>query len=106
MKVLQASVASGLSTDRLQIKNAGVFSVFTRTTCIDPSGLVVTISQSGSTSASFSSAAVSSPQTHVEMNAKFNCAVGDILQVALTSSAPIDQPPNLIKTIIDVKQGV
>lgn len=106
MKFGQASVASGLSTDTIQVKNAGVHSVFTRTTCLIPSGLVVTISQSGSASSSVTSPTTAPRQRHVELNAKFNCAVGDILTVAISSSANVDQPPSLIQTIINAKQGI
>lgn len=100
------TASSGLSTDTVKIGAAGVHSIFSRTTVQTPSAIVVTMSQSGSVTASFTSTPTSAQQLEVEMNAKFNCAVGDILTVAVTSAATIDQPPNLIKTIINVKQGV
>lgn len=106
MKILQTSASSGLSTDTFQVGAAGVHSIYSRTTVKDPSGLVVTMSQSGSTSASFSTPTTSAQQTHIEMNAKFNCQPGDLLTVTVTSSAPVDQPPNLIKTIINLRQGI
>lgn len=106
MKFGQSSVASGLSTDTIVVKNAGTHSIYTRTSCLQPSQIVVTISQSGSASASFSTPATSSVQQHIEMNAKFNCQPGDILTVALTSSAPADLPPSLIQTVINARQGI
>lgn len=106
MKLTQQTASSGLSTDLLTIKTAGVHSVYVRTTVIQPSGLVITVSQSGSQTASFSTPVTSPLQDNIEINAKFNCAVNDVLRVAVTSSASIDQPPNLIKTLINLKQGV
>ena len=32
------------------------------------------------------------------------CAINDLFAIVLTSSAPIDQPPNLIKTSISIDQ--
>ena len=106
MKLLQSSCSSGLSTDIYKISTAGVYSVYARTTVIQPSGLVITLSQSGSTSSSFVTPTTSPLTADIQINGKFNCAVGDILSVAVSSSAPVDQPPNLIKTIITMKQGV
>ena len=109
MKLSQAAAASGLSTDTYKIgsvSGAGTYSIFVRSTVKDPSGIVITLSQSGSQSASFSSPIASGQTNHVEMNASFNCAVGDILSVVVSSSAPVDQPPNLIKSIINLRQGL
>jgi|SRR5665213_2872119 len=106
MHLTRPTCVSGLNTSRIQIPTAGVISLYTRTTDIPPSGIVVTVSQSGSTTASFNTPTTSPQQTDIEFNCKFNCAAGDILTVAITSSAPIDQPPNLIKTITTLKQGI
>lgn len=106
MKAGQQSASSGLSTDTIKIQIAGVHSLYSRSTCVEPSGMVVTMSQTGSVTSSFSTPATSAQTNHIEMNAKFNCAVGDTLTVAVTSSARADQPPQLIKTLINLKQGV
>lgn len=106
MKASKPTVSSGLSTDTFIVQVAGVHSIYVNTTVKDPSGLVITLSQSGSRSVSFTSPATSGQTNHVEMNAKFNCAQGDVLTVAVTSSALIDQPPNLIKSIINLRQGI
>jgi hypothetical protein len=97
---------SGLNTDTYKIVTAGVYSLYVRSTEIPPSGVVITLSQTGSTSASFTTPTTSPIQNHVEINAKFNCAVGDVLSVALSSSASADQPPNMIKTTINLRMGV
>ena len=103
---MQPTVSNGLSTDTYKIGVAGAHSIYVNTTVNEPSALVITISQTGSVSNSFSSPATSPLTNHVEMNARFNCAVGDILTVAVTSSATIDQPPSLIKSVINLRQGL
>jgi hypothetical protein len=106
MNTMKPTCISGLITDTKQIATAGQYTINTLTTDIPPSGIVVTISQSGSTSKSVVTPTTSPVQTNIESNATFNCAIGDILTIALTSSAPIDQPPNLIRTIITLRQGL
>lgn len=106
MKINQPSVSSGLSTDTFKVDTAGMYSIYVNTTVKDPSGLVITISQTGSVSHSFSTPTTSPLTDHVELNAKFNCAANDVLTVAVTSSAPVDQPPNLIKSVINLRQGL
>lgn len=106
MNLQKPTCISGLISDTKKIMSAGQYTIYTRTTDLPPSGLVVTISQSGSASHSFSTPTTSPLQTDVEMNATFNCAVNDILTVAVTSSATADQPPNMIKTIINLRQGI
>jgi hypothetical protein len=106
MKAMQPSVSNGLSTDTHKIVNPGIYSIYVETTVNEPSGLVITLSQSGSQSVTYVTPATSGQTNHVEMNGKFNCAVGDILTVAVTSSAPADQPPSLVKSVINLRQGV
>lgn len=106
MNVSRQNLVSGLGSNTIKIAVAGTHTVATKTTCLDPSGLVVTIAQSGSVTSSVSTPTTSPLQTHIELNGKFNCAVGDIITVTTASSAPIDQPPNFIKTTINIKQGV
>jgi hypothetical protein len=106
MKKGQQSVTSGLSTDTYKVSAADMYQIFVRTTDLPPSGAVITLSQSGSQSVSVSTPTTSPKQRHIEINAKFNCAIGDILSVVVSSSAPVDQPPNLIKTTINLKQGI
>lgn len=105
MNINRSSVSSGLSTDTFKVGVAGMHYISTQTTVIQPSGLVVTISQTGSVSKSVVTPTTSSLQESISLIGVFNCAVGDILSVVVTSSAPIDQPPNLIKTIINLRQG-
>lgn len=104
MNALQSSVATGLSTDVHKVVTAGVYSVTVRTTCVQPSGLVITISRTGSASNSVSTPTTSPLQQDIQLNAQFTCATGDLITVALTSSAAADQPPALIKSIIDLRR--
>lgn len=106
MKVFQQSLVGGLGSNTIKIAVAGVHTVTTKTTCLTPSGMSVTIAQSGSTTSSVTTPATAESQTHIELNGKFNCAVGDVLTVTTASSAPVDQPPSLIKTTINIRQGV
>jgi hypothetical protein len=105
MNINTSSASSGLSTDTFKVAVAGMYYLSAQTTVIQPSALVITLSQTGSTSASLATPATSPVQESVSINKTFNCAIGDILSVVVTSSAPIDQPPNLIKTIINLRQG-
>lgn len=97
--------SSGLSTDTHKILVAGLYSLYVSSTELPPSGLVITLSQSGSVTVSVNTPSTSPLQQVVNINHQFNCAVGDILSVVLTSSAPLDQPPNMIKTTINLRQG-
>jgi hypothetical protein len=106
MNTMKPTCIAGLTTDIKKITTAGQYTINTKTTEVPPSGIVVTISQSGSTSSSVVTPTTSSKQRKIDSNATFNCQVGDILTVAVTSSAPGDQPPNLIQTIIVLRQGL
>jgi hypothetical protein len=105
MKTTQQTVMNGLNTDTFKVGVAGLHSIYVRSNVNQGSSVVITISQSGSTSSSFTTPATSATTNHVELNGKFNCAVNDILTVAVTSSAAADQPPSLVKTTINLRQG-
>lgn len=107
MNALQQACLSGLRSESYKVTQAGVYSMYTRTTDIPPTGVIVTLSQSGSVTVSHSSTTPSPVQGHIEMNSQFVCAVGDILTVALTSTgAANDLPPQMIKTTVSLRQGV
>jgi hypothetical protein len=106
MKAMQQTVLNGLKTDMHKIVTAGNYSITTRTTMVQPSALVVTITQSGSQSVTYTSAPTSPQSGDTQVTGKFNCAAGDLITVAVTSSANADQPPSLVKTTIDLRQGV
>ncbi len=106
MKVQQTSVSNGLSTDLHKVKSDGMYSIYAASTMDQPSGLVITLSQSGSQSVSVASDTTSPLALTNGINHTFNCAAGDILSVVVTSSAAKDQPPALIRTTISLRQGL
>jgi hypothetical protein len=106
MYLHQQSVMSGLNSDHYKISVAGVYSMYASATELPPSGLVITLSQSGSASVSFVTPVTSPVQQVVTINGKFNCAIGDILTIAVTSAAGADQPPNMIKTSCILRAGL
>ncbi len=104
MHAARQSVFSGLGSDTYIVGTAGPYQIVAKTTDLPPSGLTLTIAQTGSVSLS-TSVTSGNVQNHIECNLKMNCAAGDTLTVTLASSAAADQPPNMIKTTIDLKQG-
>lgn len=106
MRATRTNVISGLNSDTYKVAAAGMYTIYATTTCLQPSALVVTLSQTGSTSASVTSPTMSPLEMVIDVNKTFNCAVGDILTVAVTSSAVVDQPPSMIKTTISLRQGL
>ncbi len=105
MNTQQASVMNGLNTDSCVITTAGFYSITTRTNMVQPSGLLVTITQSGSMSKTITSPPTSAQSLDIEVTGQFNCAAGDVISVAVSSSTPADQPPSLVKTTINLRQG-
>lgn len=106
MKLNSSCVFSGLGTDTYKAPADGMYTVSTQTTELPPSGLVITISQSGSTTASITTPTTSPLENIINLSKIFNCAAGDILSVAISSSAAADQPPNMIKSTINLRQGL
>jgi len=106
MNIQQTSVFSGLGSDIFKAPVAGMYYMSANATELPVSGLVLTLSQSGSTTASISSPVTSPIQQVVNVQKVFNCAIGDILTMTSSSSAPGDQPPNMIKIITAVRLGL
>lgn len=104
MNTLQQSVMNGLSTDSCKIPTAGSYQITTRTTMNEPSALLVTVTQSGSKSTTFTSGPTSPQSADTQVTGQFNCAAGDIITVSVTSAASVDQPPSLVKTTITLRQ--
>lgn len=105
MNTQQASTMNGLTTDSCKIPSDGMYSITTRTTMVQPSALVVTITQTGSKSTTFTSPTTSPQSADIEVTGQFNCLAGDTITVAVTSSASADKPPSLIKTNVNLRQG-
>lgn len=98
-------VTSGLITERHQVVTAGMFTIQARSTVQQGSALVITLAQTGSQTVSVSTPTTSPVEESVSIQSSFNCASGDILTVTTSSSAPADQPPNMIQTVISLRAG-
>lgn len=105
MNIMQQSVINGLNTDTCAIPQAGMYSITCRTTMVPASGLVITATQTGSQNTTFTSSPTSPQSGDNQLTGQFNCAVGDIITVTVSSTAAADQPPSLVKTTITLRQG-
>lgn len=105
MNINKSSASSGLSTDTYIVGDAGMHYLSAQSSLLPPSGVTITLTQTGSASVSLSVGPSGAQQDKISAQKVFNCQPGDVLTVVLTSSAPIDQPPNLIKTIVNLRQG-
>ena len=97
---------NGLQTSSYTAVSAGPYAITIRTTVQYGSGVVITATQSGSASTSYTMAPTSAQSSDNQMTGIFNCASGDLITVAISSSAPADQPPVNLQTTINIRQGV
>jgi hypothetical protein len=97
---------NGLQIGQYTATQSGPYSITTRTTMQYGSAVVVTATQSGSASTSYTIQPTSPVSSDNQLTGRFNCAQGDLITVVISSSAPADQPPNFIKTAINLKHGV
>ncbi len=105
MNLNQSNVMAGKGTQTFTIGTAGVYKMSCRSTEIPPSGLTITLSQSGSVTASYSYTILSPLQNNLSGENIFLCAVGDVLTCALTSSNTIDNLVSNIKSVITLNPG-
>ena len=77
---------------------------FMKADCLETpaSSISITLSQSGSTTASVTSTAPSAVQQLCSVQNTFNCQAGDVLTCAITSAAAIDNQLNGVKTTVAV----
>jgi hypothetical protein len=106
MNARQQAIMNGLNTSQHKIDTAGQYSITTRSTVNSGSGIVVTAVQSGSKSVTYTTPTTSAQAIEIDLTGQFNCATGDIITVTVSSSATADQPPSLVKTTINLRQGV
>ena len=90
MNLNSSGSIGGLGTFSYTASVAGVFFLECRSTFIAPSGVILTISQSGSASNSYSSLSLPANATHVEIANSFTCAIGDVITLAVASSNVMD----------------
>lgn len=97
---------NGLQTSSYPVIKAGPYAITTRTTMQYGSGVVVTTTQSGSATTSYTIMLTSPVSSDNQLTGKFNCAAGDLITVSISSSAAADQPPIDLQTTINIRQGV
>lgn len=105
LKANQSNVICGLGAYTHVTASTGMY--FASAHCEEnpASGVIITIAQSGSTTATVSSPAAAAAQNHIELQKVFNCVAGDIITVTIASSSAIDAQKNTVKSIIKVNQG-
>lgn len=106
---LTEKVVNGLNTYQYTTINTAMHVIRVNVTQPPASGMTITLSQSGSQSATL--ATVTLPQSTVDIQGNYilqataNCVSGDVLSVALSSSQPIDKQLNTVVAKIIVKVG-
>jgi hypothetical protein len=99
------TVANGLGTWSITLTAAGMHTAQMSCNMTPPSGIIMTIAQTGSASSSVSSVAPTPAQNHIELRQQFNCAIGDIITFTIASSSAIDKSLNEVRTIIGLHVG-
>lgn len=81
----------------------------TSTTPTIDSNLQIVLSQSGSATASVTIGGVTTNPTATQpalgTSIRLQCAAGDVLTAALTSTAAVDNNPNAVKSVVNLYQG-
>lgn len=99
----QSYVSSGLVTETFTIPAAGLYNVKGDITEIPPSSLSIVVTQNGSPV--YTAPALTITQSAMQFKTELVCAASDAIVVTLSSSAPIDNALNNIKSIISIGQG-
>ena len=100
----QTKVVSSLDTYQHTVTSAGPHVMFA--SVIDqilPMGIIITMAKNGTTVAT--SATPSATQSHAELRALVNTAVGDVLSITLSSSSATDTLANGFKAILKINAG-
>lgn len=106
LKASRSNVIVGLGSFTHTAGNTGMYTVSAFCNENPPSSVSIVLSQSGSTTASITSTAPAAAQQEIQVQKIFNCVAGDVLTVAISSSAAIDNQLNTVKTIVNVRQGL
>jgi hypothetical protein len=95
-----ANIICGLGTYTYTTTVTGI--LFVSAQCLEnpPSSISITLSQTGSITASVTSTAPTVPQENITVQTKFNITAGDIITVAISSAAAIDNQLNTVKTTV------
>lgn len=106
LKDNQSNVAVGLGTWTHTTTATSMYFVSAQVLENPTSSVIITISQSGSQSLSVSSPSPAAAQQDLNLQTVFNCVVGDVITVVLSSSNPLDQQLNTVKSIIITRRGL
>lgn len=104
--IMQEKVLTNLDTYNHTTLTASMYTVQVMLMEVPPSGCTITISQSGSTTNSVSTAVPAATQNHVELRTVLNCAINDNIAVTLASSTASDTGPNAIKALLKITPGL
>lgn len=105
LKDSESNVICGLGAYVHTCANTQMYYVDAHASMDQNSSLIITIAQTGSRSASVSSAAPASSQKHVDLRNIFNCTAGDVITVTMSSAAAVDNQLNRVKTIVNIGRG-
>lgn len=105
LKASETNIIVGLGTYTHTVASTGMYEASATATVNPSSSLSITISQSGSASASITSIAPASSQGSIDVRKVFNCVAGDVITVAISSAAAIDNQLNTVKMLVNVHQG-
>lgn len=105
-------VGSGLNSYQYTIQSAQLHNCKISVDHREASTMTVSIVQAGSNNATLASITLAggsstagAPQGTVSLNACANCQIGDTITFVITSSAPIDQQLNTVKSRFTVNAG-
>lgn len=101
----QLTIGAGIGTWSYTVPTLGTYAVSIFSTFAAPSGLIITINQNGSAVGPSPTTALPASQSEINIQARLNCAAGDVITVVLSDSTFQDQSIPTIKTIIDLHQG-
>ena len=103
----------GLNTYTYTVVNTGIHTAKIETDIRASSNITVTISQSGSVSATLATGTVqptilpnTTSRSSLILLGLANCAIGDVISFVITSSTPIDQDLNTVKATFRVNAGL
>lgn len=99
----QSTVVCQLDTYNHTADATSPYTVKVSASDIPPSGLSIAIKLNGSTQVT--SIAPSAAQNHLDVELKMNCAMNDIIGVAISSAVASDTGPNAFKAIINIRKG-
>jgi hypothetical protein len=105
LKDYQQTIGSGLQTYTYTTAAEALFTVNAFTTFNPSSGITCVINQNGSPVGPSSSSGANLPG-EINMMARINCQVGDVITIVIASSLSPDPSETSIKTVVSLRQGV